>query len=128
MNPSKTGLLQDNRSSEQREFDIKFSDLYGSALPQPPVYLVGKPDDSKYKIFPWENQMYENSCVPHSKVLNNSIYKSIKGGQPFVLGSPAFVYRLRANYPNAGTAPADANMILSTIGVPNYADCPGLSD
>ena len=124
MNPSSTGLLQDNRTPDQQEFDIKYSDLFGTALPTPPVYLNGQPPLSAFEKYPWENQQGELSCVAHSRVLNNAIYNSIKNNAPFVQGAPLFVYRLRSNYPAGGMYPPDANNIVQTYGVPNYADCP----
>ncbi len=123
-NPSPTGLLQDTRTPDQKEFDIKYSDLYGNALPISPVYLKGQPPLSSYDIFPWENQFGTLSCVAHGKTLNQAIYNSIKKKEPFVQGAPAFVYRLRANYPSGGMDPNDGNRILQNYGVTNYADCP----
>lgn len=124
MQPSSTGLIINARTSDQKEYDIKFSDVFGSPVPKPPNYLKAKPDISTYEQYPWENQMGESSCVAHSKVLNQAIYNSIKRESAFVQGGPIFVYRLRFNYPSEGMDPKDADNVLQNYGVPNYADCP----
>lgn len=125
MKPSATGLLPDNRSIEEKEFDGLTSEITSSPSPVPFSYLPSQEQASKYiDAFPWESQLGENSCVAHSSELAIAIYRTVTLGLPFVQLAPAFIYYYRINTPQPGMIAQDANNITESRGVPPFADYP----
>jgi len=121
MNPSTTGVIADNRSAEEKEFDTKHEELFTSSAP---VLYMSKADASKYVgAFPIDDQKGTSSCVPHGKVLATSIFRHIQTGEPFVQESSMFIYRQRSNYPGEGMNAVNANL-LTENGAPIFADLP----
>ena len=121
MKTSSTGLNEDTRTVDQKEFDFKTSEIFGTT----PVTYLNQSNALKYvDFFTLENQQQESSCVAHGKSLVIAINKNLKDGSPYVQPAPVFVYRLRINYPNSGMFLADADNITRKFGVPKFADLP----
>jgi hypothetical protein len=122
--PKLLGVLPDNRTPEQKEFDIKHNEIFGSSIPS---YLSSEQDASLYVgKFPIDNQFETSSCVAHGKVLLISIFNYLQGTYvgDFIQLASMFIYRNRVNYPEPGMIPASANTQTETQGAPIYADMP----
>ncbi len=117
-----TGLLEDPRPADKKEFDYLHSEVFGIS---PVSYYTDYASASKYvNVFPTELQNLTNSCVAHTKSLVISIFRVIKRRLAYVQLGPAFVYKLRQNSPNPGMFVPNANSITRNFGVPFYADFP----
>lgn len=124
MQPTQLGVLPDNRTPEQQEFDIKHDEIFGASVP---TYLPNYQAASEYVgKFPVDNQFGTSSCVAHGKVLVTSIFNFLQGTYvgDFIQLASMFIYRNRVNYPEAGMIPSSANTQTEQQGAPIYADLP----
>lgn len=111
-NPSFTGVVKDRRAQWEKDKDylseervpVETSDPFGNAQ------LTVSP-------YPYLNQLSTSECVPHSITLALAIERKNDTGN-FSLLSPTFVYRLRSNYPRAGSAPQDIFELCRKYGAP----------
>lgn len=116
--PTFTGVVPDTRPPEEKEKDylseerrfIQTSDPFGN--PQ-----------IKESPYPYLNQLSTSECVPHAITLALAIERKNDTGN-FSLLSPTFIYRLRANYAKAGSAPQDIFNLLKKYGAPLYDTLP----
>ncbi len=122
--PQNLGVVADNRTPVEKEFDLLHSEVFTSSVPN---FFNSKEEASKFVgVFPIDDQLATSSCVAHGKVLAGSIYMFLAGitGGVFVQLSSMFVYRRRVNYPGEGMIPASADTQFETYGAPPYADIP----
>lgn len=73
--------------------------------------------------YPYENQYDTSSCVAHGSVLALAIERLNDVGK-FARLSPTFLYRLRANYPAAGSYTQDLFDKARKFGAPLYSSLP----
>ncbi len=113
-----TGVLPDPRTSGEKAQDYLHEERLTVGTPNPfgNAQIAVSP-------FPYINQLATSSCVPHAVTLALSIErKGLTGAFPQL--APIFPYRLRFNYPNPGSAPADMFYECSKYGAPLASTLP----
>lgn len=115
-----TGVLEDVRSPEEKEKDYLHEERVYGAVSDP---------FSNWRIirspYPLIDQKRVGSCVLHAHTLALEIERKNDLGFYSQL-SKLFPYRLRSNYPGAGTVPSEAFDILAKTGTPIYGTVPNV--
>lgn len=108
----KLGVAPDTRTDEQKQRDYLHEERVFPSSTN--AFGNTKITGSKY---PLQNQKSTSECVPHAVALALGIERELDG-DVFAVLSPTFIYRQRANYPAAGTAPYDAFSLFAKYGAP----------
>lgn len=113
-----TGLIPDPRPESEKKRDYLHEErlFAGAADPFANPKIIESP-------FPYENQYGTGSCVPHAVTLALGIERKLDG-VGFVRLSQLFVYRLRKNYPQAGSWLQDIFNICAKFGSPLFTTLP----
>ena len=116
-----TGLRDDPRPEEKKKEDYLHDERLISEMPLPPgTYSNEKIIESPY---PYENQWYVGSCVPHGVGLAFGIEHKADANF-YVRVAQLFAYRLRSNYPKPGAWLVDIFNIFRKYGAPIYPSLP----
>lgn len=117
-NPFFTGVISDQRTNGEKQQDYLHEERNVSVSADP----FGN-SQITLSPYPYENQLSTSECVPHAVGLALSIERKT-AGQNFEQLSPSFVYRLRSNYSNAGSAPQNVFNIYKNTGAPLFTTLP----
>lgn len=111
-----TGLLPDNRNQSEKEKDY----LHDERVIEQPTNPFGNLQITE-SPYPYMNQFGTSSCVPNAVSL---AYAIERGKGSFVQLSPTFIYRLRSNYPGAGSVIPNIYDLHRKTGSPLYTTLP----
>jgi len=121
-----TGWREDDRSESEKEKDYLHEErvFYRGENPSQIEYPFGN-ERILTSPYPYVNQLGVGSCVLHGTTLAKEIENKNDNGS-YVKLSKLFPYRLRSNYPEAGTIPIEAFEILRKTGSPLYSTVPNV--
>jgi hypothetical protein len=107
-----TGFLEDNRNKKQKSKDFLHEELDFGTSPEWLTRSKALKSTTKYEKF---DQKRTSSCVANSGALALGIDNEFEGNG-FAKLSPAFMYRLRVNYPDEGMYAYDIGNIGKNFG------------
>lgn len=122
--PKFLGVVKDDRTAEEKEFDIIDTEFIGTDA-QVPSYFATQEEASKFvNFFPKLNQLYTSSCMIHGHGLTTVIYDAIKNNRPAIVLAPIFNYRQRVNFPSPGMIQYDVQNLTINPGIIPFAELP----
>lgn len=113
-----TGVVSDTRPDSEKEKDFLSEERL-------PIQTADPFSNAQITIspYPYVNQLSTSECVPHAITLALAIERK-NDTNNFSLLSPTFVYRLRSNYANEGSAPQDIFNLCRKWGAPLFDTLP----